>query len=241
MQTLGSSDALTLAQEGSHLSRTDSEASLSRHAQRGLPRYFKSLIIDEFLSDDLHAALLRHALTSEASFLPSAVSNDRHPEGQIDSDFRRSWRCSTGLGKLKSAFRDVIASKLMPKVECLGIPPFAPSGLEIELVAHRNGSFLRRHIDTATQSARDSLTSDRIVTGVYYFHESPKQFSGGELALAPLGLGEPKLVEPRDNRLVAFASFVPHEVMPVVCPVDTFAHARFAVNIWVHRDKRSQA
>ena len=120
----------------------------------------------------------------------------------------------------------------------LGIPEFEISHLEYELVAHRDGSFFRRHIDTATQSARENTKSDRVVTAVYYFHDMPKQFTGGELALAPLGPGAPKLIEPANNRLVAFPSFVPHEVLPVACPVNDFSNARFAVNIWLRREKR---
>lgn len=211
----------------------------ARRTPLAAPRYFNSLIVDNFLPDDLHASLLKHTLSNEESFAPSPVVSSRHLDGVVDYGFRKSWRCPSGLGELRSAFESCLQSALVPQTEKLGVPRFAISRYEIELVAHRNGSFFRRHIDTATQSADDRQLSDRMVTAVYYFHSTPKQFSGGELALAPLGPGEPKLIEPLNNRLVAFASFAPHEVLPVVCPIDEFSHARFAVNIWLHRSRQA--
>jgi SM-20-related protein len=239
MQAVRTTNALSLHQQGSDLRPQDSDAGGIRRVPHEVPRYFNSLVIDGFLTDDLHAALLNYALSNETSFLPAAVTSNRSPDGVVDPEFRKSWRCSEGLGELTPAFRDAIRSGLVAQTPKLGVPDFTIARLELELVAHRHGSFFRRHIDTATQSARDSQASDRIVTAVYYFHAAPKRFSGGELALAPLGRGEPKLIEPRNNRLVAFASFVPHEVLPVVCQIDEFSHARFAVNIWLHRAKRA--
>ncbi len=106
---------------------------------------------------------------------------------------------------------------------------------EVELVAHRDGAFFEPHIDIMIQARRDQMPSDRIVTLVWYFHAQPQRFSGGELALLPLGPGEPVLIEVRDNRLLAFPSFAMHEVRTVSVPGDRFADARFAVNVWLHR------
>ncbi|MFT3722193.1 MAG: 2OG-Fe(II) oxygenase [Hyphomonadaceae bacterium] len=211
------------------------DAASARHA----PRYFNHLVIDGFLPGDLREALLLYALDNCEAFVPTSVSRHRYADHAADAETRRSWYCPYGLGDLTSPFKEAVRSGLLPKTRSLGIPEFTISSLEYELVAHRDGSFFRRHIDTATQSARDSMKSDRVVTAVYYFHDMPKQFTGGELALAPLGQGAPKLIEPANNRLVAFPSFVPHEVLPVVCPVNDFSHARFAVNIWLHRARRA--
>lgn len=222
------------------LDRSDvSGQALTTTSQSPAPRYFKHLIIDGFLTEDLREALLLYALDRCESFLPTTVSQHRYSHHTIDADTRRSWYCPDGLGELTSPFKDAIRSGLLPRIGTLGVPEFTISKLEYELVAHRDGSFFQRHIDTATQSARESIKSDRVVTAVYYFHDTPKQFTGGELALAPLGPGAPLLIEPANNRLVAFPSFVPHEVLPVICPVNDFSHARFAVNIWLHRERRA--
>ncbi len=151
--------------------------------------------------------------------------------------FRKSWACQDGLGRLAAPFEEAIKARSDQILRGLGLSALKISRSEFELVAHRDGSFFDKHIDTLTQSHRDKQKSDRVVTLVYYFHALPKQFSGGELALAPIGPGDPLLIEPINNRLVAFASIVPHEVLPVSCPGDEFANARFAINVWLHRSK----
>ncbi len=198
-------------------------------------RHFNHLIIDGFLPQQLRDQLLGYTLANAEQFHPTKIANSTYTDGAIDPSFRQSWYCQRGLGELTDAFRDVVKEHSSRLMEELGVSPFQVHGIELELAAHRHGSFFRRHIDTVTRAARDVRSSDRIVTGVYYFHTIPKKFEGGELALAPLGRGEPKLVEPHDNRLVAFASFVPHEVREVVIADNDFSHARFAVNIWLHR------
>ena len=75
------------------------------------------------------------------------------------------------------------------------------------------------------------------MSAVYYFHVQPLGFSGGELVIHPFGLSEASVIEPRDNRLVVFPSFALHEVLPVVCPNDGFASARFSINCWLRRAK----
>lgn len=235
------SATLAATREAASDDRDAGSAAPVKSAPLQAPRYFNHLVIDDFLPRQLQNALLAYALDNCETFLPAKVVSHRYSDAAFDASYRRSWYCPHGLGELTVAFRDAVKSALLPQVWKLGIPEFALSGLELELVAHRDGSFFRRHIDTATQSARDKLTSDRVVTAVYYFHATPKQFTGGELALAPLGPGELRLIEPQDNRLVAFASVAPHEVLPVVCPANEFSHARFAVNIWLHRARREAA
>lgn len=197
-------------------------------------------MIDDFLPSEFHDGLLRYALDNQARFVPTQIY-DAGGERGVNSGFRMSWYCQDGLGQFGQSFKETVKVRFPELLQQLGMPSFAISGVELELVAHRNGSFFRRHIDTATQSARDKQTSDRMISAVYYLHNHPKRFSGGELALFPIRKGEPQLIEPCDNRLVAFASFVLHEVRTVVCPSDDFADARFAVNCWLHRAKNVSA
>jgi SM-20-related protein len=120
----------------------------------------------------------------------------------------------------------------------VGVPPFVPEQIELELAAHRDGGFYRTHIDTHTGPAQEGDGRDRMLTMVYYFHRTPRAFSGGEIALYPfVPGGDPVLIEPADNRLVAFPSLALHEVRPVACPGDDWADARFAVNIWFARQR----
>ena len=115
-------------------------------------------------------------------------------------------------------------------------PVDAPK-LETQLVAHNDGAFYSRHIDTQMIGRHDHI---RVLSGVYYFHAKPKAFTGGALRLYSIGNGEGRTfvdIEPEHNSLVVFPSWAPHEVMPVSCPSKRFVDSRFAINCWIHREK----
>ena len=107
--------------------------------------------------------------------------------------------------------------------------------LELQLVAHHDGAFYKRHIDTQTASDRKNI---RVLSGVYYFHAEPKPFSGGALRLYAIG-GDDATdfvdIEPQRNSLLVFPSWAPHEVRTVSCPSKQFSDSRFAINCWIHR------
>ena len=196
-----------------------------------------ALIIDDFLTHEDHAALLAHALSSVNDFAPTVVWYGA--ERVVARDSRLSWKCQTGLGEAEHRIAQALVAAMPLAATAIGMPPFALEKAEIELIAHRNGSFFNQHIDTLTEGERDHVESDRMISMVYYLHGQPKRFSGGELVLYPLVAGEAKVIEPRDNRLIAFPSFTQHEVKPVVVPDgDPFQDARFAVNCWLHRARR---
>lgn len=108
-----------------------------------------------------------------------------------------------------------------------------PGDVEIELVAHGDGGFYRPHTDTFT-GANASTSANRRLSLVYYFHRRPRAFSGGRLRLLSLRGAQPLAIEPAHDTLLAFPSFLPHEVEPVSIPGNEFANCRFAVNIWLH-------
>ena len=192
----------------------------------------KHAVLDEFLPAGLHDALLAHALASEHRFLPAEVAG-RGQQG-YDAQSRVAWYCADGLGHLKSAFREAVAARLDDLFDRLGMAPFPVARTELELAAHRDGSYFQPHIDTMTQDRRSMTETDRVVTMVYYFHASPRRFSGGDLLLYPFDRSAPKAIAPADNRLLAFPAICLHEVTPVIAPAD-FDAARFAVNCWLHR------
>lgn len=91
-----------------------------------------------------------------------------------------------------------------------------------------------RHVDTFIDPMQGDVRGVRVVSAVYYLHHQPKGFIGGELALYPFrGDGPPELIEPRHNRLVAFPSIAPHEVLPV--QTGAAEAARFSINYWLRR------
>lgn len=197
--------------------------------------HFNHLVLDDFLPLALHDQLLAHCLAEEAGFAPTGIY--RHNEAVRDLSTRTSLYHPSGLGPFKESFKQHILDQYAVITQALGVAPFAIAKTEVELAAHNDGSFFRPHIDTF--SARDGTpgSRDRVISIVYYFHAQPRRFQGGELALFPIGQGGPLLIEPRDNRLVAFPSFAPHEVRLVSVPGKSFGHSRFAVNCWLNRTK----
>ena len=114
---------------------------------------------------------------------------------------------------------------------------FEVSQVELELMAHGDGAFYKRHLDTQTGG---DARSRRLVSGVYYFNHRPKAFSGGALRLYAIGDDDRFIViEPVHNSLLVFPSWAPHEVMPVSCPSKAFVDSRFAVNCWLRRKTSS--
>ena len=150
-------------------------------------------------------------------------------------------RVSTGtheLGPFKSILKSEMLALLPDLTEKLGATPVESPKVELQLVAHNDGAFYKRHIDTQTASDRYGI---RVLSGVYYFHAEPKAFSGGALRLYAIGGDGQRYVdiEPTRNSLLVFPSWAPHEVIPISCPSKRFADSRFAINCWVYRTASS--
>ena len=198
-----------------------------------LPKY---CLIDDFLEPDLLERLRRHVTACEDSFAPAKV-RDSGSSVRIAAA-RQSSKCALGLGSLKADFADRledIAPRLFTE---LGVPPAPIAEIETELVAHRDGAFFGPHIDTFVAADRTGETTDRLISTVFYFSFADAAFTGGELAIFPFAKGPPPAtIQPRHNRLVAFPSFVLHEVRKVSVPGDAFGDARFSINGWLHRQR----
>ncbi len=189
-------------------------------------------IDDSFLTPAEHATLLGWTLDNEARFTAATLSG-----GQVDPAVRRA-SSLRDLGPMEPVFRQRILDAVPDLVRELRVTGFAPSDIELELVAHGDGAHFVFHADTYTGNAT-SLRGDRMLSAVYYFHEEPKAFSGGQLRMHRFGAQEGDDgfldVEPLQNRLIVFPSWAPHEVRAVSVPSRAFAASRFAVNCWVYR------
>jgi Rps23 Pro-64 3,4-dihydroxylase Tpa1-like proline 4-hydroxylase len=197
-------------------------------------------VIPNFMGDDMVERLLAHADANREAFVPTKVG--RNP-GKLNPDVRIS-RGLRDFGTLKEELKARFESVREQAVATLQLSRFALTSMELELVAHGDGAFYGRHIDTGVdfhESAHDSGT-DRLLTGVYYFHTLPKGFTGGEIRLhsilPPEQGGSVIDVEPERDRLLLFPSWAPHEVRPVRCPSGSFIQSRFAINCW-YRSPRS--
>jgi SM-20-related protein len=189
-------------------------------------------VYNGFLDSDARKALLAWAIENEAKFESAGIS----VENKVDPSYRMSLLMSD-LGPMKAVLRQRVLDFVPTLIRDLRVTPFEPSKVELELAAHNDGAFYKRHIDTFIGAARQA--SDRLLSGVYYFHAEPKAFSGGALRLHPFAetKNEDNFVDvqPEQNMFLVFPSWASHEVRPVSCPSRRFFDSRFAVNCWVHR------
>lgn len=183
-------------------------------------------VSDGVLSDDEHAELLAFTLGHAADFTPSTL-------GRIGID--PTIRASRALpGRVFEPWRQRIEARFAELVPALsaqiGLPPFQVRRFESQLVRHNDGDFYRAHVDTR-MGVHDE-TDRRLLSMVYYFHAEPRASTGGALRLFAPGPAVFADIAPEQNRLVAFPSWVRHEVRPVRCPTGRFEHSRFAINCW---------
>ena len=191
------------------------------------------LIVRDLLDTSAVDALLDYACAREADFTPSDVRPTGSKGGFVDLVRRKSLqlRDLAGFEPLLRALVYDQAGELMKQLRMSAVETL--SSFETQLVAHGDGAFFTRHIDTATGDRRRADV--RVLSGVYYFHRRPKAFSGGELRLFDLRDPERFIdIEPTHNTLVLFPSWVLHEVRPISCASHRFADARFSVNCWVY-------
>jgi SM-20-related protein len=190
-------------------------------------------LIHDWLGRETVERLLRFAQSSEHLFVDTVVV---HREGERVDSTRRVSKKLPSLDGLKSELRTKLEDLLPLMFDRLGNKPFIPSQIEVELVAHGDGAFFERHIDTITRL--DHQGRGRVISAVYYFHAMPKAFSGGELRIHSLAASGQRGtfvdIAPDCDTLVFFPSFFPHEVMPVKCASGQFLDSRFAINIWIH-------
>lgn len=191
------------------------------------------VVLHEFLDATTAAGLLDFALANEAAFTPTRTGHGGH--SRIDPAIRVSLG-TRNLGPFRPILREKVLALVPELVDRLRTTPVDAPELELQLVAHNDGAFFRHHIDTMTAEQK----TVRVLSGVYYLHNSPKAFLGGALRLFAIGDAARATfvdIEPVHNTLLVFPSWAPHEVRPIICPSKRFADSRFAVNCWVHRPR----
>lgn len=186
--------------------------------------------IDNFLTPQEHNQLLKYVIQKKSDFVPTKTSTNEidHRRSLVLYSFPDFFEMMTN--RIKLIVPDVISK--------LGIPPFNVSQVEAQLTAHNDGNYYKIHNDNGCPE-----TSARELTYVYYFHQEPKAFSGGELLIYDTKIENNlqshaesfKTVEPRNNSIVFFLSRYMHEVLPVSCPSKAFVDSRFTINGWVRR------
>lgn len=182
----------------------------------------------DFLTAAEHQYVLDWAIAQAPAFVPSTTSTNA-------IDYRKSM-VLYHLPDIEVLFHDRIQAILPDVLRQLAIAPFVPSQIETQLTAHNDGHYYQIHNDNGSPD-----TSTRQLTYVYYFHQTPKAFTGGELRLYDSLVRRNvyvqsesfRLVEPSDNSIVFFPSHYMHEVLPISCPSRAFTDSRFTINGWI--------
>ena len=195
------------------------------------------VLLEEFLAPEELQSLARETLARESEFQTSEVIAPGVPGGIADFEHRRS-RVLLELGARHDAVLHRLQGCLPRVVRKLGRDPFRASRVEMQITASNDGDFFRWHCDNA-----EPTIASREITFVYFFHNEPKRFRGGELRIydsrwengACLPTANYRAIVPQQNQVVLFASCLAHEITVVDCPSREFADSRFTVNGWFHR------
>jgi 2-oxoglutarate-Fe(II)-dependent oxygenase superfamily protein len=191
--------------------------------------------MQDFLSAEEHQRVLDFAFAGEDGFGDSGVV-DQHGRDQKDYGFRKSRTLSgSPLDAIWPLFDQRLRRILAYVRKELGVRWFPLGDVERQLTAHSGGGFFAPHVDTG-----HSLTVTRRISCVYYFHSSPRRFTGGELKLYDSWVTDGgstaaptcTTLTPIDNSIVFFPSDEFHEVCPVHLETDAFHDSRFAITIW---------
>jgi len=202
----------------------------------------------DFLPEAERAALLDWTMANQAAFAAAGLGR-----GVVNPEIRNALNLHEKIGQpWRRPLRERLIAMLPEWCAAFGLAPFEVSEVEFDLIAYNDGAFYRRHTDLGpanrhrSDPALSGVHGDRIVTAVYYFHNEPKGFDGGALRLYPIArpaAGQAERfadIPPRQNSLVVFPSWAPHEVLPVSCASHDFRDSRFAVNCWIRRARPSQ-
>ncbi len=117
-------------------------------------------------------------------------------------------------------------------VERLGLELISEIKDEVEAIAYASGGKYTLHRDNAP-----SVDNGRVLTVVWFIHDEPKGFTGGDLLLhdePPLGQGFTRII-PRRNCAVFFPSDRLHEVTPVESSAEDVLSSRVVLNGWFHK------
>jgi SM-20-related protein len=200
-------------------------------------KYANCLILDEFLAAAEVKELLQFTLERESEFQVSEVISPGAAGSTVDYEHRRSL-VLMNLGRYHDLLVDRIRSCWPRILQKLEHEAFVDSGVEAQITASNDGDYFRCHSDNGQDE-----TAGRELTFVYFFHRTPKKFSGGELRIYDsrregadlVRTGNYRAVIPLQNQLVLFDSSLEHEITPIECPCKEFADSRFTVNGWFHR------
>jgi|GEM_PF-1102125 len=189
------------------------------------------LIIDNFFSHDEREYFWRKATHSESVFKKAGLGIG---ENLVVDCYRRD----TNVLALDKAEKNKVRDKIRPLVNDLfqrfQIPACLTTSIEVKLTAHGQDGFFKIHQDGFSEIGG----AIRQLSWIYYFHNTPKPYAGGDLILfdsdcqsddhqfAPADYTR---YIPQDNSIIFFPSWFYHGVTPVNLLAPGFISSRFAI------------
>src|SRR4051794_24172188 len=124
----------------------------------------KFVIIDNFLSQDLIAALDKLARTDPRAM---ELTEFGGAPGEAYSALRKLWVRAGALGPLEPFFRAAMMGCFERLCAGTGVAAFEVARVETEVCVQRAGSYFTKHVDTDTGEASKSLKTDRLISAVF--------------------------------------------------------------------------
>ena len=181
------------------------------------------------------AALLDHVVQHRIAFRPAPVRDRGIAKEGVDRASRDGLLLGD-LGPFRAPIEAFVRRIAPDAVARLGLTEPAVEPREFEISSYGDGGHFAAHLDTT-----DLPDRVRILSCVYYFARTPARFSGGILRLhgfpSSSGEGPAPVVDvvPETDTLIAFPSWLVHQILPVRVPSGAWADRRFAINCWIHR------
>jgi SM-20-related protein len=198
------------------------------------------LLLRDVLGPAAVVGLLQYVAARQADFRPAIVRDRNSGKRRVDKD-QRDCLALADLGTARSPFENFVRTAAPRILGALHLAETAIEPQEFAICAYGDGGHFGGHIDTNEITDRV-----RVVSCVYYFAETPRRFRGGELRLYgfPTVSGGHRRaapfidIDPETDSLVAFPSWIRHQVLPVQLPGDDWREHRFTINCWLHRTER---
>jgi SM-20-related protein len=192
--------------------------------------------LQNLLLEEEWAGLLAYTLEHESKFRATTVTQPVESPRVIDLSHSRS-RVLFNLGQYRPVILQRVRSYLPRVLGQFGHREFTPSKVEVQITASNDREFFHAHSDSTHADY-----ASREITFVYYFHQEPKQFTGGELRIYDSVLAGGRYlqedrseeIDPVQDQIVFFPSSLVHEILPVGCRSGAFAESRFTANGWLH-------
>jgi len=188
------------------------------------------------------ARLLEHVSRHQQDFRPAIIRSRQSGERRVDLG-QRDCLYLGNLGPFKQMIAAFVRDATPRLLAELQLAEAAVEPREFEICAYGDGGHFGSHVDTNELTVRV-----RVISCVYYFAGTPPRFDGGALRLygfpgraAANASAAPAFVDiaPQTDTLVAFPSWLRHEVRPVQVPSGMWSDRRFSVNCWLLRASRA--